>query len=296
MIFLSRIIDGMLGSNFTIAQAYLSDISSKKDRSKVFALTGVAFGIGFFIGPAIGGFFSRFGYSIPSFIAAGIAGLTILLTYFYLPETVERQARTFKVKIVDLNAFKKYFKLPKISMRLWEFLAYISAMMLWTSSIALFTDMQLGFSAEQVGYLLGYVGLISIFLRGFLIPRLIDKYGEDKLIINGFYTMVLGLVFASISSNIWLFLIGTSLFAYGAGVLRPLLMGSISRAASSKEQGAVMGVANSLASLAQIYGPLIGGYILTYYKPTYLGLLAAMVMTGGLIMVIKERRLLAINS
>ena len=91
LVFLSRIVDGMLGSNMTIAQAYISDISSKKDRSKAFGLAGVAFGIGFLIGPAIGGTLAKINYSIPSFIAAGISLLTIFTTFFFLPETVKRK-------------------------------------------------------------------------------------------------------------------------------------------------------------------------------------------------------------
>lgn len=94
MIFLSRAVDGLLGSNFTIAQAYISDISTKKNRSKAFGISGIAFGIGFLIGPAIGGFLSKFGFSVPAFIASGISFLTILATFFFLPETVTKKNET----------------------------------------------------------------------------------------------------------------------------------------------------------------------------------------------------------
>ena len=90
MIFLSRIVDGLFGANYTIAQAYLSDISSKKDRSKVFGLSGAAFGFGFLIGPGIGGWLSQFGFSVPSFMAAGVAFITLLIIAFVLPETIKR--------------------------------------------------------------------------------------------------------------------------------------------------------------------------------------------------------------
>mgnify|MGYP000595605339 FL=1 len=88
MIFLSRAIDGALGSNYTIAQAYISDISSKKDRSKAFGISGMAFGFGFLIGPAIGGYLSRFGFSVPAFVAAGIALVTIVLIGMLKPEVI----------------------------------------------------------------------------------------------------------------------------------------------------------------------------------------------------------------
>lgn len=110
LIFLSRAIDGLFGSNFTIAQAYLSDISSKKDRSKVFGIIGAAFGVGFLIGPGIGGYLAEFSYSLPSFAAAGVSALTIFLTVMFLPETVKRKKEgKIKIKILDFSQFRRFF-------------------------------------------------------------------------------------------------------------------------------------------------------------------------------------------
>ena len=97
MLFLSRGVDGLLGSNFTIAQAYISDVSSKKDRSKAFGISGAAFGIGFLIGPALGGYLSRFGFAVPAYTAAGISLLTIILTMLFLPETVKKGEKKLDV-------------------------------------------------------------------------------------------------------------------------------------------------------------------------------------------------------
>ncbi|MBN2421713.1 MFS transporter [Candidatus Woesearchaeota archaeon] len=291
MIFLSRIIDGLLGSNFTIAQAYLSDISSKKNRSKAFGLSGAAFGIGFLIGPATGGFLSQYGYGVPAFIAAGMSFITILTTIFLLPETVKRKKDVkINLKIFHFNDFKKYFSNKKISPKLGTFFSYILTHVIWVSLSALYAERQLGFNAQDMGFYLTYVGLISVILRGFLLGRLIDFFGEKKLQFFGAASMILGLLAASIIKEPWMFLVVMTFFASGSGLLRPLLIGSVSRLGSEKEQGALMGVTNSLGSLAQIFGPMIGGAVINYLFPGCLGLVAGFVMVIGLVMMAREEK------
>ena len=153
MLFISRIVDGAFGSNFAIAQAYLSDTSSKEERSKVFGLSGVAFGFGFLIGPGIGGYLSQFGYHIPSFLAAAVSALPIILIFFFLPETVQRKKDVkIDLKIFHFADFKKYLTDKKISSKLWQFSCYIFAHVIWVSTSALFAQKQLGFTAIDMGF------------------------------------------------------------------------------------------------------------------------------------------------
>lgn len=289
MIFLSRIVDGLLGSNFSIAQAYLSDISTKKDRSKVFGISGVAFGIGFLIGPAIGGFLSRYGYSIPSFMAAGICLITMTTTLIFLPETVKRKKEfKLKIKILDISSFKKYFSETRVSSKLGQFFTYILAHVIWVSSFALYAKRQLGFTPVHVGYLLTYIGFISIFIRGIFLGKLINFFGENKLKIVGSVSIIIGLIGAIFISEGWTIFIIMTLFAFGTGVSRPVLIGEISRSVSPKEQGAILGLTNSLGSLSQIFGPLIGGFLISNFFPGSLSLVAALVMSLGLIMILRN--------
>ncbi|MBU0570266.1 MFS transporter, partial [Patescibacteria group bacterium] len=288
MIFLSRAVDGILGSNFTIAQAYISDISSKKDRSKAFGISGMAFGIGFLIGPAVGGYLSQFGYSIPALVVAGISFLTILGTWAYLPETVKKRAGNLsKIKINYLPAFGKYLSGGKTTRYLIEFFTFMLTHVIWTSNFALYSERKFGFGAQNVGFLLAYVGLINIALRGFLIPKLIDRYGEFQLKIAGVVSIIIGLLLLSVANGYLTLLPAISLFAFGGGISRPLLMGSISRSASEREQGAVIGFTNSLGSIAQMIGPLIGGYLLTNFFPDSLMLVSAFVMGIGFLLILK---------
>lgn len=289
MIFLSRIVDGLLGSNYPIAQAYLSDISTKKNRSRAFGFSGVAFGIGFLIGPAIGGYLSRFGYSIPSLIAAIICLGTMATTLIFLPETVKRKKEVrLKIKIFDISPFKKYFSETKVSSKLTPFFAYILAHVIWVSSFALYSKRQLGFTPVHVGYLLTYIGLISIFIRGGLLGKLINLFGENNLKIAGPFFIIFGFIGASFINKGWEVFIVMTLFAFGTGLSRPILLGEISKSVSSKEQGAILGLTNSLGSLSQIFGPLIGGFLISSFFPGSLGLVAALVMSLGLVMILKN--------
>lgn len=291
MIFLSRIVDGLIGSNYTIAQAYLSDISSKRDRAKVFGLSGAAFGFGFLVGPGVGGFLSQFGFSIPAFLAAGVSGMTILITSLFLPETIKKKkGLKFSGKIFHFDDFKRFFSEPRLSSKFWQWASFILAHVIWVSVFALFTERQLGFGPIEVGYFLTYIGGISIVIRGVLLPRLIDRFGERRLQYAGFVSIISGMGLSAFMIDWRTALVIATLFPFGSGVLRPLLLGDISRGVSSKRQGAVMGVTNSLGSIAQIIGPIIGGFMINYFFPGSVGLVAAAVVSIGLLLMIKKEK------
>ncbi len=290
MVFLSRIVDGMLGSNMTIATAYISDISTKKNRSKAFGFVGVAFGIGFLIGPAIGGTLAKIDYSIPSFIAAGFSFLTIILTQFLLKETIKRKKNlkfNFR-KAFHLKDFKKYLTNKKISPKLYQYFAYSLTHSIYVTGFAYFAQRQLGFQSDNVGFLLTYVGFLSIIMRGFLLGKLIDLFGELKLRYVGLSSVFIGMVLLSFLNQIWLFIVAMTLFAVGSGLAMPLISGEISRQVSEKEQGSINGVRTSLRSMSQIIGPLIGNSMIAFFYPGSLGIASAIVIFIALILMIKE--------
>jgi MFS family permease len=291
MIFLSRIVDGLLGANYTIAQAYLSDISTKKNRSKVFGLSGAAFGFGFLVGPGIGGYLSQYGFAVPSFMAAGVSLITMLIVFFFLPETIKRpKGLKFSGKIFHFGDFKKFFSNPRVSPKLWQWLTFIMAHVVWVSTFSLYAQGQLGFGPADVGFFLMYIGFISIIIRGGLLPRMIDKIGERRLQYIGFASILLAMLASAFITEKWHTFIIATLFPLGSGVVRPVVLGEISRNAGEKEQGSVMGVTNSLGSIAQIVGPIVGGFMLNYFIPGSLGLLASLIVSLGLILMIREDR------
>lgn len=289
LIYLSRIVDGLLGSNATIAQAYLADISTKKDRSKVFGISGMAFGVGFLIGPAVGGWLSQFSFSLPAFISAGISLATILTTYFFLPETIKKSRhQKISLKIVDLKNFEKYFQNSQTNTRLWQFFFYILAQVTWSSNFALYAQRQLNISPQQIGFFLAYIGLVSIILRGGLLGRLIDWLGEKRLEVAGgifMFVAFLGVIFVR---QVALFALVGTFLAIGNGLLRPILTGTVSKSVSGKEQGTLMGVLNALNSIAQIVGPMIGGTILHYFSASTLGIISCTIIGFSLLLNLKE--------
>ncbi len=292
MIILSRIIDGLFGSNFTIAQAYLSDISTKKNRSKAFGLSGVAFGIGFLIGPGISGLLSQYGYSLPSFVAAGIAGVSMLLTFFVLPETITNSSEHFIIswKIFGLNNFVKYFKNKALANRMIQFWLYIFGHMIWVTSFALFAKFKINATATLMGYAFMYIGFISIFIRGLFLSKLIHLLGERKLKFLGMISMIIGLINTIFIYDFNGLLVSMTFFSVGTGISRPLLVSSISRQVNNKEQGAVLGLNNSFSSIAQIIAPICGGYILQNLPIISLGIIDSIIILGAIFLFIKSIR------
>lgn len=290
MIIVSRVVDGLLGSNQTIAQAYLSDISSRKDRSRAMGLAGMAFGVGFLVGPATGGYLAQYGYTLPSVLAAGLSLLTILMTLMFLPETVQgKKGLKPDLAILKLDSFGKYFTNTKVSRRLWIFWAYVMALYIVTSNLALFAQRKLGFGAAQVGYLLGCVGLINLIIRGPLLGKLIEFAGEKKLTLAGVGLLTGGLWLTTLVQNPWHLLATTVFFATGSALTRPLLTGEISRNVSVEEQGEVMGLTGSLGSMSRVSGPLVGGWLLNNFVPGSLPLVAGTIMGAGLMVLARTK-------
>ncbi len=270
MIYLSRIVDGLLGSNMTITQAYLSDISKKNERSKVFALSGIAFGIGFMIGPAIGGFLSQINFAIPALLAAGMSAISMIATKLLLKETIHNQQKIkFKLSL-ELFApanFQKYFQNKLIGPQLWIFFAYVSAHKLFSSNFALFINKTLGLNTKEIGFTLTYIGTTMVVLRGLIIPKLLNIFKEEKVKNAGMVCLIVGLFLLMMINQKWMLYPVLTIFAFGSGLTRPLLMGAISKNTNQNEHGLVMGLTSSLSSIAQIFAPLLGGFLLKEFLP-----------------------------
>jgi DHA1 family tetracycline resistance protein-like MFS transporter len=291
MIFLSRAIDGIFGSNMTIAQAYIADISTPENRGKAMSISGMAFGIGFLIGPAIGGFLSQFGYWIPSLLAAGVTLITIITTITFLRETVTKK-ENFKITWNEFNFFRQltHFKNPTLRTLIIIYFSYVLTHGLWVSNFALYADRQLGATAREIGFFLTYIGVISTVLRGGLMSKLIDIFGEYKLQISGMAMTIMGLFMARFTTTWGIFLIITGLFSIGSGMSRPVITAGISRTASDKQQGEIMGLLSSLQSVSQMITPIMGGFIIQTMHPGNLGIAAAMIMSIGLILTLKVKK------
>ena len=276
MLALSRLIDGLFGSNFVIAQAYLTDISSKKDRTVVMGMSGMAFGLGFLVGPALGGFLAKhFSYSLPAYLATILSVLTIFMTIFLLKETVSNKGAKkipfkFSWEMFELKGFIKYFNMAKLRDLFLILFFFLSTQVILTSNLAIYANKKFALDAQEMGLLLTVNGLITVIMQGGLLKVLIKKFGETKLLFFAYFSLFLAFVVLALIKNKHLLFPAMVLPAIGWGLFRPIIMGNVSRKTPDDEQGAVLGVASSLGSISQIIGPVLGGFILSNFHYEYL--------------------------
>ncbi len=286
VLFFSRILDGLTGGNISVAQAYISDVTDKKDRAKGMGLIGAAFGLGFIIGPAAGGFLSTWGYNVPAFTAAGLAFLNVISIYFWLPEslTQKRQdaAKELKRPGFTLEALLKALKRPIVGPLLIVRFFFGMAFATFQTIFALYAQYKLDLTPQTVGYVLAYVGVLSILVQGVGIGLLTKRYTENQLIITGLWLMTLGLVGWAFTPNLGVLLIVMLPLALAGGVLNTVINSSISKAVDVDEIGGMLGISASLESATRVISPTIGGYLLQQFGAWAPGIFSALIMSYAL--------------
>jgi len=261
LVFLSRIIDGLTAGNLSLAQAYISDVTKPEERSKSFAIIGIAFGVGFLIGPAISGFLSTFGLSAPVYAAAALSFTSILCTWFLLPSREPAISAT-RLALMNLGAYAAYFQRPVLRTYLIQFFFFAFSFSTYISGFALFTQRRFGFGPREVGYLFAWVGFLGIILQGGLIGRLVKRFGERRLIFSGFVSAAIGYTLVGLTFDYhWLYLF-SAIGSYGIGVLRPAITSLVTQSASREEQGVVLGLTQSITSVCQIAAPILAGALI----------------------------------
>jgi len=285
IVFLSRIIDGLTAGNLSLAQAYISDVTEPKDRAKSFALIGIAFGMGFLIGPAISGYLAQFSYQYPIFAAAGLSATSILATYFLLPSTkpaASDAATPRKFTVLDWGNYLRYFRQPGLASLLWQFLAFAIIFSMYISGFPLFAERRFQwqghpFGPKEVGYVYAYLGLLGVILQGGLMGLLVKKFGETMLVRVGFFLAMLGLGALGFTYGIPLLLVVSAVASSGTGIVRPALTSLITQKAGRSEQGVVLGLTQSLNSIAAIVAPAIAGILIDHSLLTTWAMLAAVI-------------------
>jgi len=263
VVFLSRVIDGLTAGNLSIAQAYISDVSKPEERSKSFAVIGIAFGVGFLIGPAISGFLSTFSYSAPVYAAAGLSFSSILCTWFLLPaKTPGVQTSAERTGLFNFAGYAEYFRRPVLRVYLMQFFLFAFSFSTYVSGFALFAQRRFGFGPREVGYLFAWVGFLGIILQGGLIGRLVKRFGERRLVFTGFLGAAIGYAAVGLTYNWhWLYLV-SAIASYGMGVLRPSVTSLVTQNAGREEQGVVLGLTQSLTSISAIIAPVLAGLLI----------------------------------
>jgi multidrug resistance protein len=262
ILFLSRIFAGIAGANISTAQAYIADSTQPENRAKGMGLIGAAYGLGFTVGPAIGGILSQYGYAIPAFFASALALANFGAAWWLLPESRNPSGQKTHQTERGLNwqRLRTGLQHPELGTFLILFFISTFAFANLEATFALMTARKFGFDAHANGYLFAYIGILITIVQGGLTGRLARRFGERRLISAGLFCMIFGLGLLPYSPGLKSLLLVLVVLVGGHGCTNPSISSLISQSASTEDQGSILGVAQSLASLARILGPVWGGF------------------------------------
>lgn len=301
LLFLARLWSGIATANIAVAQAYIADVTTPENRARGMGLIGIGFGLGFIIGPGVGGVLSKLytpgGFlphagSMAGLVAAGLSVINLILAYRTLPESLpvekrgnglaEGRPRAF---LLDLRGLRQVGQFPGVRTAIG-----IGFMMIFFFSglevtFSLFTADAFGMSVFQTGNLFAFVGIVSVIVQGGLIHRLNKIFGEARLIRVGLILMAIGFLCDGLSPDIgpgFLF-VASAFVALGSGMYTPSLSSYVSRQAGTDSQGLTLGVQQSMAALARVIGPLVGGALydgVGMRSPYYFGAVGILFAAG----------------
>ena len=262
MLFAARIVDGLSGGNITTARAYIADITAEEDRARAFGILGAAFGLGFIVGPGLGGLFSHISYTAPIWAAAIITVFATALAYMWLPETVHRAhagGASPWMSLVELGGRANLRILFGIDFVYW------TAFAVYQTTFALFGARRFGFDAAETGYLLAVFGFFGVLVQGVVVGWIVGAIGEKRTLSIGFAAAAIGWGGSAFTHSVPVFIAMLLPGALGIGLCSATLSALISKAAGPHEQGRVQGAAGALESLGRTIGPVWGNGSLQLY-------------------------------
>jgi DHA1 family tetracycline resistance protein-like MFS transporter len=284
VLFLSRILDGLTGGNISVAQAYITDVTDEDNRARGLGLIGAAFGLGFIIGPAAGGALSAGGrYAVPAFFAAGLAFLNWIAVLVWLPEslTVEIKAQLAKQparSILSVSELWRALKRPRFGPLLQVRFFYGLAFATFTGVFALYTQYRLGLDSSQTGFILAYVGLLSVLVQGLAIGRLAKRYAENHLMLGAVALLSVSLLAWALAPNVPVLLVVLAPLSLASGILNTVLNSAITMSVYPEEVGGALGIAASVESLTRVIGPSLGGFVLGFLGTWSPGVIGAVIL------------------
>lgn len=275
MLFASRILAGIAGATISTAQAYVADTTPPERRTQGMGLIYAAFGAGFIFGPAIGGILSQWGYAVPGLAAAGLAVTACIAALAFLPESLPPEARAEAVaRRTQAGSRWTMLERPVVGTGLWLLFLSTVCFAAMEGTFALFGQWRFGLGPRQIGLLLAYTGTLAVILQGGVVARLARRFGEGTMVRAGFAAMALGLVGMAMAPSMSWLMAALGVIAIGSSLAGPTLAGLVSSAASPVEQGAVLGLYQSMGSLGRTVGPFLGGLAfdrVTHASPMWLG-------------------------
>ena len=265
-LFIGRIIAGLTGASITTASAYIADVSTPENRAKNFGMIGAAFGLGFIIGPVIGGLLGQFGSRVPFYAAACLCLLNFLYGYFILPESLSvDNRRNFNLKRANpIGAFMNIRKRPSLYGLLFSlFLVYVASHSI-QGNWSYFTMYKFHWDEKMVGISLGVIGLLVGLVQGVLIRWVNPILGNEKSIYVGLGLYTLGLTLFAMATESWMVFVFLIPYCLG-GIAGPAMQAVISSKVDATEQGEIQGTLSSLMSASTIIGPPLMSSVFYYF-------------------------------
>jgi multidrug resistance protein len=291
MLMLGRIIDGASGGNISTAMACIADVTTKENRSRNMGLVGAAFGLGFMIGPALGGILSKhFGLAMPFYFAAGLALLNALLVWLRLPETLTAASRERAKERATIGEVFHGGRTGIIAAILASQLTSVIGFSIMTSLFAIYCKERFGYDAAHVGYLLAYVGLLGVIFQGGLLRRLLQRPIEKQLAVIGAAVLALSMVALPFVQSLGVLMVVCFGISLGNSFVTPTLNGLASRTTDAHCQGRLLGLMQSAGSLGRFLGPMIGFQLtlqdppMQYGRTSFFASAAILLVTMGLVM------------
>ncbi len=288
MLFVSRIVAGAGNANIAVAQAYITDVTKPEDRARGMGLIGAAFGLGFTLGPAIGGALSFFGFSAIGYVAAGFSALAFLLACFCLPEPDKRSQAGHERFKLEPGFYWKTLSTPTLTTSLLIFFLATFAFANMEATIALLAMSWYHFDKADISWLFTYIGFVMVLVQGGFIGRLAKKYNERPLISIGTVFVMAGLLLVVLLKSIPGLYLSMGLLAIGTSIINPSNQSMTSKLADPEQVGGVLGVGQSLSTLGRVLGPAAGGLAYQYLGaqfPYYFGatvMFAVLLLSFGL--------------
>ncbi|MDP4216654.1 MAG: TCR/Tet family MFS transporter [Bacteroidota bacterium] len=274
-LFVGRAIAGITGASFTTASAYIADISPPEKRAQNFGMIGAAFGLGFIIGPALGGQLAHLGTRIPFVASAILTFLNWLYGYFILPESLppENRRRFEWRRANPVGSLKHLRKYPAVSGLIISLILVYLAVHCVQSTWTYYTMQKFGWDERWVGYSLGVIGVVILIIQAWLIRKIIPALGQAKSLYTGLFLYGLGMLLFGLATAGWMMFPFILVYCLG-GISGPALQGIISSHVPANEQGELQGGLTSLMSVTTIFGPVIMTSLFSYFSranaPVYL--------------------------
>jgi len=270
-LFAARLFGGLATANIATAQAYIADTTTRSERARGMGLIGMAFGIGFVIGPFFGGILSQHDLGLPAKVAAGLSFINLLWAARALPESLSPELRAraakenpsrFKLGL-DFGTLRKAMSVPGLGVTIVLFFVVVSSFSNLEQTFALFCNDEFRLDARGTGYILGVVGLVGATVQGGMIGPLNKRFGEIGLVRAGTFLQAIAMACIALSARWGLgaLYLSSSLLAFGQGLTNPSLSSLASKRAPPEMQGGALGVMQSMGALARVLGPTWGGFV-----------------------------------